>query len=107
MSVQSRSKTKPQYPEYDAFREKLIVAAAEVIEEVGVDQLRLTEVAKRCGCVRQTVYRYFNSKKEITQAVLMHFTMINAMDVATHAASIQDPEDRLVEIIYFSAKNLA
>lgn len=107
MSTQSRSKTHQQYSEHDQFKEKLILAAAEVIEEVGVDKLRLAEVAKRCGCVRQTVYRYFSNKKEITQAVLVHFTKINSMAVSIHVSELRNPEHRLVEIIYFGAKNMA
>lgn len=100
-------KTSKNYAEYDKVRESMILAAAELIEADGLEKLRLDQVAKKVGCVRQTVYRYFNSKKDIAEAVLLDFTLINAEAVIQHVSGIEDAEERLLEIIYFGAKNFA
>ena len=99
-------KTRPDYASYDEARERIIVAAADVIGSVGLDKLRLDDVAKQAGCVRQTLYRYFNSKKDLAAAVLMYFTVISATEIADRVADIENPEDRLVEVVFYAAKNL-
>lgn len=107
--VKSRAnwKTDSEYSDYEEVRRKLIIAAAEVIEEVGVDKLRLSQVAKKCGYARQSIYRYFDSKFELVQAVLLYLTIDNANMVVEKVAEISDLEELLVEIIYLSAKNLS
>ena len=107
MGTRPKWKTSTEYQEFDEQRERIIDCAREIIEEVGIGKLRLDEVAKRTGCVRQTIYRYFNSKKEISQAVLLHLTLQNAQEVMDHVKNIDSEEDLLVEMIYYGAKNLA
>lgn len=106
MPSQISWKTNPAYAEYDENRENIILAAAKVIESSSIEKLRLGEVAKEAGCVRQTLYRYFNSKQELIDAVLLHFTLLNAIDVMQRVEGIDDPKERLVEILFHSANNL-
>jgi len=106
MSTTPQWKANPAFPEYDSTRDSIILAAAEVIEEVGVDKLRLDKVGKLANCARQTLYRYFNSKEELVQAVVIHFTLENARDIIEHIQGITDPRERLVEILHRGSSNL-
>jgi len=106
MAVNAQWKANPDFAEYDEAKENIVLSAASIIEKVGIDKLRLDEVAKAAGCARPTLYRYFNSKAELITAVLFHYTMLNAEEITKHIEQFDAPTTRLVEIIYYGANNL-
>lgn len=54
-------------------RQHLVEVAAELLSERGVDGLQFTEVAARAGVTRQSVYRFFRSRRTLLLAVLEDF----------------------------------
>lgn len=62
-------KARPEGPEYDAVRGRLVDAAEAIVRDKGVNALRLDSVAEAAGLHRSSVYRYFGSKEELLTAV--------------------------------------
>lgn len=68
-------KAKAGSPEYQEAKQKIVREAIAIIGEKGMAKIRFDELAKRVGCVRTTLYRYFDSKDELLTEVitaLMH-----------------------------------
>ncbi|OKJ85768.1 gamma-butyrolactone receptor protein [Streptomyces sp. CB02400] len=51
-------------------RRAILVAAAEVFDEVGYEAATITEILKRSGLTRGALYFHFGSKEELAQGVL-------------------------------------
>ncbi|MGW6703875.1 ScbR family autoregulator-binding transcription factor [Streptomyces sp. NPDC054956] len=51
-------------------RQKILVAAAELFDEVGYEAATISEVLKRSGVTKGALYFHFTSKEELAQAVL-------------------------------------
>lgn len=57
----------------DAGREQLVQLVIELIEERGTSALTLTEIASRAGMSPASLYRYFESKEALIEAVAEHW----------------------------------
>lgn len=68
---QNPRKAKSDTEEYRKTKEQTVLVAAELIEEVGYKGLKFDELATRLGCNRATIYRYFDSKKELLESVML------------------------------------
>ncbi|MEZ5141141.1 MAG: TetR/AcrR family transcriptional regulator [Acidimicrobiales bacterium] len=68
-------KARPEGPEYDAVRGRLVDAAEAIVRDKGVNALRLDSVAEAAGLHRSSVYRYFGSKEELLIAVSTQASM--------------------------------
>ncbi|WP_331721454.1 ScbR family autoregulator-binding transcription factor [Streptomyces sp. NBC_00212] len=51
-------------------REKILIAAAEVFDEVGYDAATISEILKRSGVTKGALYFHFAAKEELAQEVL-------------------------------------
>lgn len=76
-------------------RETLMRAAAELMSEVGYDNMTTAAVAKRAGLAEGTIYRHFPSKEALAEAVFQGTwdAMCEAVEAALPPRS--DPEARL------------
>ncbi|MFN8040076.1 MAG: TetR/AcrR family transcriptional regulator [Acidimicrobiales bacterium] len=68
-------KARPEGPEYEAVRERLVDAAEAIVREKGPAALRLDSVAEAAGLHRSSVYRYFGSKEDLLTAVVARASM--------------------------------
>jgi AcrR family transcriptional regulator len=68
-------KARPEGPEYDAMRRRLVDAAEQIIVDHGAASLRLDSVGDAVGLHRSSVYRYFDSKEDLLTAVVMQATL--------------------------------
>jgi AcrR family transcriptional regulator len=100
MSKPSHWKAKPTSTEYDKIKGKIVQCAWDLICDKGAASLRLDKVAKQSGCSRSSIYRYFDSKKELLVAVLMKWFFDTTEELTPILDSIENPVDRLVEGIY-------
>jgi AcrR family transcriptional regulator len=57
----------------DRRRRQLVRAAALVIEQEGIDAMRMPRVAEVAGCTRTLVYHYFPSREDLFYAVISEF----------------------------------
>ena len=55
-------------------KERLIITAIAIIDELGIQRLSTREIAKRQGVSEATLFRHFKNKNELLIAVLEHFS---------------------------------
>jgi len=63
-------KAKPDHPGYDQNRARIVEAAIEIMAEQGFQRLRFDELATRVDLNRTTIYRYFDSKRDLVTAAM-------------------------------------
>jgi len=88
----------PELPaeEDDPAVTRILDAALELFEDVGIRKSTIEDVARRAGIDRVTVYRRVGSKNEVTQAVLAREAQRIFERVAAGVESVDSPEDRVV-----------
>lgn len=55
-------------------KERLVITAIEVIDELGIQGLSTREIARRQGVSEATLFRHYKSKNELLLGVLDHFS---------------------------------
>jgi AcrR family transcriptional regulator len=83
-------------------RARITTAAVAQCEEVGLRRLTMEDVARRAGLGRATLYRHFQSKDALVQAVILREaeTFFGALDGAI--ADLATDEERLEEGFAFA-----
>jgi AcrR family transcriptional regulator len=78
-------------PQADRRRRQLIEAASRVIEQEGIDAMRMPRVAEVAGCARSLVYHYFEAREDLFLAVIEHFheQLGQRLDLAAQLAGIE------------------
>jgi AcrR family transcriptional regulator len=77
-------------------REKIIQAALEVFADKGLHGATVVEIAKAAGITGGALYRYFDSKEEIFQAVVdAHTTTMQALDLVRDLMPELEPKTAL------------
>ena len=90
-------KARPEGPEYDAVRSRLVDAAEAIVRDRGVNALRLDAVAEACELHRSSLYRYFGSKEELLTAVVVQASMRVRKKVLRKLGKDAPPERLLAE----------
>lgn len=74
----------------DARRDAIVEAAAQLFEELGYEAASMSELSKRLGGSKSTLYRYFPAKEDLVMAVVRRFATGHMADaVAELEASIE------------------
>lgn len=97
MSGAPEWKARPESPEYEATRHRLVDAAEDIVREKGVRGLRLDSVADAVGLHRSSVYRYVDSKEDLVTAVVVQATLRLGRRVIEQLGEDAAPETFLVE----------
>lgn len=97
MSTAPEWKARPNGPEYELVRRRLIDAAEVMVRDHGAGALRLDSVAEVVGLHRSSVYRYFDSKEELLSAVVIQATLRLGREVQAHLGPGAPPERILVD----------
>ena len=62
------------YKEYIKRKEKIIITAIELLDELGINGLTTREIANRQGITEPAVYRHYSGKKDIILSILDRFS---------------------------------
>lgn len=76
-------------------RERIVEATVELHGSVGPAKTTISEIAKRAGVQRLTVYRHFPSEKALFAACSGHFMAQNPLPDLAQFAAMHDPAKRL------------
>lgn len=104
MTRANSRKAKPDNPEYAKVKQMMVQATIDVMAEKGYRKFRFEELAERIGYNRATIYRYFNSKEDLFNEVmlaLMHQITTDIIDKAADSDEVsqQSFTDSLYQII--------
>src|ERR687896_2565574 len=75
-------------------RERIARAAAELHEEKGVARTTVSEVARRAGVTRLTVYNHFADLSELLPACSAHYMAVHPPPDLESALALADPGER-------------
>jgi len=100
-------KARPEGPEYETVRGRLVDAAERIVREGGVNALRLDSVAEAVGLHRSSVYRYFESKEDLLTAVATQASMRVRRKVVKELGGSAPPEQLLAEGLAMALAELA
>ncbi|QDY76642.1 ScbR family autoregulator-binding transcription factor [Streptomyces qinzhouensis] len=73
-------------------RQKIIVEAAKVFDEVGYEATKITDILERAGLTKGALYFHFESKRELAQAVLDAQADV-LPEIAPHELKLQEAID--------------
>src|SRR6185369_1888905 len=76
-------------------RRRIVDAALELHETVGPARATITEIAKRAGVSRVTVYRHFPDELSLLQACTGTYNIEHPPPDPSGLAAIADPQQRL------------
>ncbi|MCC6984157.1 MAG: TetR/AcrR family transcriptional regulator [Bauldia sp.] len=65
----ARTKTKPRPRDRQATRRAILFAAKEVLAESGFQEFGVNTVARRAGCDKQLIYRYYGGLEGLVDAI--------------------------------------
>jgi AcrR family transcriptional regulator len=76
-------------------RDRIAKAAAELHEEKGVAQTTVTEIARRAGVTRLTVYNHFADLSELLPACSAHYATLHPPPDFSSAFALTDAGERM------------
>ena len=100
-------KARPEGPDYETVRGRLVDAAEQIVRDGGVNALRLDSVAEAVGLHRSSVYRYFESKEDLLTAVATQASMRVRRKVVQKLGRSAPPERLLAEGLAMALAELA
>ena len=104
MSTETRSYTlRARAKAQQATREKIVAAAADLHEEVGVARATVSEIARRAGVSRLTVYNHFPDLASLLPACSAHYLARHPLPDFGPALAEPDPQARVsgvLELLY-------
>ena len=83
--------------EVDKIKESIKKAAQELFRKYGYHKTSVNEIAKRAKIAKATIYKYFESKELLLQAILMEYIQHSVYEI------IHNPSEDLDEEAYLSA----
>lgn len=95
-------KAKRYRADYDESRMRILEAAWDLASEKGLKAITFNKVAALAGCVRSTVYRYFDSKEQLLGAMMQEGMYALGQDIAAQVSSIDDPREQLLRGLYLA-----
>lgn len=99
----------PEHGLADRRRQQLVTCAAEVFAERGYERTTVTMLARRAGVGQGTVYRYFDSKRDLFDSVFDHATehLFASMDTTALLEPIESMEGFLSTVTRLGADMFA
>lgn len=76
-------------------RRRITEAVMELHRTVGPAKTTVTEVARRAGVGRQTVYNHFPTEGDLIEACSTHWASLHPLPEPSRWGEIDDPEERL------------
>lgn len=89
-------------------RERIIAAFIELSKSKGFYRVTMDELSGQAGLSKRTVYRYFNSKEEVIEAVIDHFLWKIAGEMERVIAEARTPAEliaRALQNFYLYGQN--
>jgi AcrR family transcriptional regulator len=95
MTAKRKYELKDRARKQEQTRARIIDALIELHESVGAASTTVTEVARRAGVNRMTVYKHFPTEADMVVACTSHWIELHPPPDAEAWAAIADPDERL------------
>lgn len=78
---------------------EIIAAALEVFADVGFAQAKISDIAKRAGVAKGTVYLYFQTKEELFEAAVRHYIKPVFSEMSQRVQAFPGPASELLRLL--------
>ena len=85
--------------EVDKIKESIKKAAQDLFRKYGYHKTSVNEIAKRAKIAKATIYKYFESKELLLQAILMEYIQQSVHEIIHNSSEELDEEEYLSMII--------
>jgi AcrR family transcriptional regulator len=98
-SQKRRYELKARAEAQEATRARIAAAASELHEEVGIGHTTVSDIARRAGVQRVTVYNHFADLEALLPACSAHWLEQHPMPDFSEALALEEPGERLAAVL--------
>jgi AcrR family transcriptional regulator len=95
VSTQRTYELKERAKRQEETRQRIVEAASALHEEVGPARTTVTEIAKRAGVQRLTVYKHFPDDVKLFEGCSTHYMTAHPFPDVSGALEVEDPTERV------------
>ena len=83
----------------DKIKESVFIASRELFKKYGYHKTSVNEIAKKARIAKATIYKYFESKEQILDTILMDYLDINLTEILNSKAKFANEEEHLKALV--------
>ncbi len=85
--------------EPEKIKESIIRAAKELFRKYGYHKTSVNEIAKKARIAKATIYKYFDSKEHVLDAILMDYLAVNLNEIISNKVTFENEEEHLKALV--------
>ncbi len=85
--------------EPEKIKESIIKAAKELFRKYGYHKTSVNEIAKKARIAKATIYKYFDSKEQILDCILMDYLAVNLREIINNKIAFINEEEHLKALV--------
>lgn len=85
--------------EPEKIKESVVRSAKELFRKYGYHKTSVNEISKRAKIAKATLYKYFESKEQILDAILMDYLDVNLREIVSKDGAFANEEERLTALV--------
>jgi AcrR family transcriptional regulator len=85
--------------EPEKIKESILRAAKELFRKYGYHKTSVNEIAKKARIAKATIYKYFDSKEQVLDAILMDYLDVNLHEILSNKVHFASEEEELKALV--------
>ncbi len=85
--------------EPEKIKESITRSAQELFRKYGYHKTSVNEIAKKARIAKATIYKYFDSKEQVLDAILMEYLDVNLSEIIQNKLSYSNEEEHLTALV--------
>lgn len=85
--------------EPEKIKESILRASKELFRKYGYHKTSVNEIAKKAKIAKATIYKYFDSKEQVLDAILMDYLDVNLHEIISNKVTFANEEEHLKALI--------
>jgi AcrR family transcriptional regulator len=85
--------------EPEKIKESIVRAAKELFRKYGYHKTSVNEIAKKARIAKATIYKYFDSKEQVLDAILMDYLDVNLREILSNKVTFENEEEHLKALV--------
>ena len=86
--------------EPEKIKESIIRAAKELFRKYGYHKTSVNEIAKKARIAKATIYKYFDSKEQVLDVILMDYLDVNLHGILSNKVTFENEEEHLKALCF-------
>ena len=85
--------------EPEKIKESILRASKELFRKYGYHKTSVNEIAKKAKIAKATIYKYFDSKEQVLDAILMDYLDVNLHEIISNKVTFANEEEHLKALV--------